>query len=49
MLGSGLPGGSFHNDVLSAQPTDENDKKNLVEGIKDLISKLCEMRCNYHI
>lgn len=34
MFGDGLPGGSFHNDVLTAQPTDEAGRLTLLEEIK---------------
>ena len=33
LFGNGL--GSFHNDVLLANPTDENDKVSLVNEIKN--------------
>lgn len=34
MLGDGLPGGNFHNDVLNAAPADDAGKQTLVEELK---------------
>lgn len=34
MFGSDLPGGSFHNDVLHAEPSDEVGKLSLLEELK---------------
>lgn len=34
MFGEGLPGGSFHNDVLQAEPSDEAGKLSLLEELK---------------
>jgi hypothetical protein len=34
MFGDGLPGGGLHNDVLSAEPTDDTGKQTLLDELK---------------